>query len=181
MQPRRDGMNHPVVGDPNGPTRTAREASRIRRWDALAALNTIALTPAAEEILKPYGQAFTVTEEAKAVIASMASRTRRTRLVGRSQAELARSAGASPSTVSAVVGRLRSLDLVHTSGGEFTSGRRRRAVLRYRLRWGAAMWLSDDRWHDACSAAKALARGVPPAAIRASLEEGLEGWRELDR
>ena len=154
-------------------------APELSRADALDALNQIALTPTAEEVLEPYRQAFRLSPQAHATIEALSKTSRRAHLNDHTQQELARRAGVTQSTVSDVVERLRRLGLVETAGGEYVGHGRRRTVLRYRFRWGPAMWLGEDRWQHARLAAAALAAEVAPSTIRTLVEAGARGRREL--
>jgi DNA-binding MarR family transcriptional regulator len=132
----------------------------------MAALNAAGVTPTAHEVLTPYRQAFRATPQASAVITAMTARARRGRLVGLSQAQIGRRAGVAQNTVSEVVDRLRRLDLVATTGGEYLPRVRRRALLRYRLRWSPVMELSPGRLEQGRICAEELARGRTPYEVR---------------
>ena len=111
-------------------------------------------------------QAFRASPEATAAITALTARSRRARLAGLSQAQLARRAGVAPSTVSEVVDRLRRLDLVETTGGEYIPRRARRTLLRYHLKWSPAIQLSPGRIEQGRVCVAELARGASPYAIR---------------
>jgi len=137
-----------------------------------AALNAVGVTPSAREVLFPYEQAFRSSREAVATIEALTLRARRARVVGLSQVQIAHRAGVAPSTVSEVVDRLRRLDLVETTGGDYLPSRHRNALLRYHLRWSAAINLSDGRLAQAHLCADALKSGSSPEQIRAALARG---------
>ena len=136
------------------------------------ALNAVGVTPSAREILGAYEQAFRSSPEAVATIQALTGRARRARVVGLSQAQIARRAGVSPPTVSEVVDRLRRLDMLTTTGGDYLQSRRRNALLRYNLRWAPVIDLSDGRLEQAHLCADALKSGSSPEHIRAALARG---------
>ena len=139
---------------------------------ALEALNAVGATPSADEVLGPYAQAFHLTPEAEATIRALTAEAKRAHVVGWSQAQLAHRAGVARSTVSEVVDRLRSLDLVATAGGDYHPTRRRRNRLRYRLRWSEVIELSEGRLAQGHLCAAALESGSSPEQIRAALARG---------
>jgi hypothetical protein len=132
----------------------------------IAALNAVGVTPSAREVLTPYEQAFHATPEAAAAITALTSRARRARLAGLSQAQLARRAGIAPSTVSEVVDRLRHLDLVETTGGDYIPPRKRRTMLRYHLKWSPVIELTPARIEQGRVCVAQLEQGASPYAIR---------------
>jgi hypothetical protein len=147
-------------------TKTAPE----RQGDPMRdALNAVGVTPSAREVLGPYEQAFRSSPEAAATIQALTLGARRARIIGLSQDQIARRASVAPSTVSEVVDRLRRLDLVTTSGGEYLPSRRKNALLRYHLRWSPVIELSEGRLAQARYCAESLAAGVTPQQIRSTL------------
>lgn len=138
-----------------------------------AALSAVGVTPSAREVLAPYEQAFRASPEAAATIEALTRRARHARVRGLSQAQIGRRAGVAASTVSEVVERLRRLDLVETTGGEYLPSRRRNALLRYHLRWSAVIELSEGRMAQARYCAQSLAAGVSPLQIRSTLVRGV--------
>jgi DNA-binding Lrp family transcriptional regulator len=151
---------------------TTNTTSRQELDPMRAALNAVGVTPSAREILGAYEQAFRSSAEAVATIQVLSGRARRARVVGLSQAQIARRAGVSPSTVSEVVDRLRRLDMLTTTGGEYLPSRRRNGLLRYNLRWSPIIDLSDGRVAQAHLCAAALKSGSRPEHIRAALARG---------
>jgi hypothetical protein len=137
-----------------------------------AALNTVGVTPSAREVLAPYEQAFRSSPEARATVEALTRRARHARVRGLSQAQIGRRAGVVASTVSEVVERLRRLDLVETTGGEYLISRRRNALLRYHLRWSPVIELSEGRMAQARYCAESLAAGVSVQQIRSTLARG---------
>ncbi len=135
----------------------------------VAALNAVGVTPSSREVLGPYEQAFRASPEATAAITALTTRARRARLSGLSQAQLASRAGIAPSTVSEVVDRLRRLDLVETTGGDYIPPRKRRTLLRYHLKWSTIIELSAARMEQGRVCVAELERGASPYAIRRQL------------